>query len=220
MPIKPSNRFVAFIDILGVSQLLADEGSSSKFTSILYDLLFTVLKKEGFHELQNIHDSRIVEFELTRPYDKRVRLTALSDAIVLSIPESSNGKKKHRNSRLVQILSIVETISNLQSSLASIGVLSRGGLSYGPILHTRDIVVGSGLVKAHELESKLAIWPRTLVDKMVIEMLLRDEIPSDIMGFRSRIAHAISVDTDGEYFVDYFGFRPLFGGILRQQENF
>lgn len=219
MAIIPKNRFVAFIDILGVSQYSRDEASSEKYVRALYSVISTILKGDGFYEFQHVREDHQVEFEIRRPADKNAKLTAVSDALVISVPELSEANQIHGRSRPLQIMSILETISHLQSSLAAIGLLSRGGLACGPVIHTRNAVVGLGLVKAHNIESKRAVFPRTVIDHDIIEFLLKDDLPSRIFGFRSRIAHSISVDADGEYFVEYFGFQPLSGGVLYQREN-
>jgi hypothetical protein len=213
------NRFVAFVDILGVAQHTRDEASSNNYVRAIYSVVSTILKEKGFFELQHVRGNHLVEVEIGRPADKNAKLTAVSDALVVSVPERSIANKIHGRSRLLQIMSILETISNLQSSLAAIGLLSRGGLACGPLVHTRDVIVGLGLVKAHHIESKRALFPRTVIDNDIIGMLLKDEIPNAILGFRSRIAHAISKDEDGEYYVNYFGFQPLSGGVLHQREN-
>jgi len=184
----------------------------------LHGVVSTILKSDGFYEFQHLRSGQRIECEIRRPADKNAKLTAVSDALVVSVPEFSNANEVHGRSRLVQILSILETISHLQSSLAAVGLLSRGGLAYGPLIHTRNVVVGLGLVKAYNIESKRATFPRTVIDRDVVEALLTDDIPR-IIGFRSRIAHAISIDADGEYYVEYFGFEPISGGALYQREQ-
>lgn len=218
MALIPKNRFVAFIDLLGVSQYTQNEESSNRYVQALYAIVSTILKKEGFFMFRHIRADHEVEVELFRPADERVKLTAVSDALVVSVPEFSAGELGER-SRLLQIMFMLEVISDLQSSLAAVGLLSRGGVAYGPLLHTRDVVVGAGLVRAYQIENKRAVFPRTVVDKDIIEILLTDELPREVMGVRSRIAHAISKDADGEYYVNYFGFRPISGGVVHQREN-
>jgi hypothetical protein len=215
----PKRRFVAFIDILGVSQHTRDEASSEKYVRALHSVVSTILRSDGFHEFQHLRDGQRIEYEIWRPADKNAKLTAISDALVVSVPEFSKANEVHGRSRLVQVLSILETISHMQSSLAAIGLLSRGGLACGSLIHTRNVVVGLGLVKAYNIESKRAVFPRTIIDRDVIEFLLTDDMPGRIMGFRSRIAHAISIDADGEYYVEYFGFQPISGGALYQREH-
>ncbi len=219
MAIVPKNRFVAFIDILGVSQYTRDEILSKKYTSALYKVVSHILKKEGFFVFEHIRDDHEIEVEVRRPADKNSKFTTISDALAISVPELSVANDVHGRNRPLQILSILETISHLQSSLAAVGLLSRGGLACGPLMHSRDLIVGYGLVKAYQIESKRAIFPRTVIDDEVIQILLKDVIPSKIFGFRSRIAHAVSRDIDGEYYVNYFGYQPISGGVLHQRDN-
>lgn len=48
------------------------------------------------------------------------------------------------------------------------GFLLRGGLTVGPLLHTKKHVVEPAMVEAYRLESKVAIYPRILIDEKVV----------------------------------------------------
>ena len=64
---------------------------------------------------------------------------------------------------LTQYLGIFQTLA-LQRKL-----LLRGGLTIGDLYMDDVLVWGKGLLRAYELESKVAIYPRIIVDSCVIE---------------------------------------------------
>ena len=51
------------------------------------------------------------------------------------------------------------------------GYLFRGGITVGDIVHDDECVFGPGLVRAYELESKVAQYPRFVLDRGVAEQL-------------------------------------------------
>ncbi len=71
------------------------------------------------------------------------------------------------------------------------GILVRGGISIGPTFHQRGILYGSGLLKAYEIESKIAIYPRIVIDPFLFNKLT-DQI---------KLVYT-STDLDGLSYVD------------------
>lgn len=53
------------------------------------------------------------------------------------------------------------------------GFLVRGGMTIGPLCHSDDGICGPALVRAYELESRMAVYPRIVVDP---ELSLPEEI--------------------------------------------
>lgn len=72
----------------------------------------------------------------------------------------------------------------------------RGGLTAGEFYADDRIVFGQGLIKAVELESKQAIYPRIILDKKVF---------SDITLLKTlENEEYIKEDVDGMYYIDFF----------------
>jgi hypothetical protein len=67
------------------------------------------------------------------------------------------------------------------------------------------------MVRAYQLESRVAVFPRAVIDEGIVDGLLSEPIPDGIAVFRNRIAHMVRMDTDGRYFVDYLGYDPIQG---------
>lgn len=82
----------------------------------------------------------------------------ISDSIVISTETS---KKNFE--------ALIRTITKLQMKLITRGILVRGGISIGDLYINRDsnIIVGSGLINAYNLESK-AQYPRIVIDRKII----------------------------------------------------
>ena len=58
----------------------------------------------------------------------------------------------------------------MQLIAASQGVWVRGGVTVGNILHDDDVVFGPALNRAYELESKVAKFPRIVLDVEIDEL--------------------------------------------------
>lgn len=116
------------------------------------------------------------------------QVTHFSDLIVISFPaddfEAFYGE-------LFDLLIIC-------SNCITHGFLVRGSVVYGQLVHTEDIIFGPGLVEAYEIEKSRAIYPRILIEKTIIHDLI--ESNKSVLD----IFDIISVDEDGEYYLDYF----------------
>ena len=116
------------------------------------------------------------------------QVTHFSDLIVISFPadefESFYGE-------LFDLLIIC-------SNCITHGFLVRGTVIYGEIVHTSDIIFGPGLVEAYETEKSRVITPRITIEKTIVQDLL--ESKKSVLD----IFDIVSVDEDGEYYLDYF----------------
>ena len=87
------------------------------------------------------------------------------------------------------------------------GILIRGGVTLGPLIHESRVMFGGGMIKAYKLESKLAIYPRIVIDDRLVEIVRQmPEQWYDRDGVRVRGADAqghIRRDFDGMWFIDF-----------------
>jgi hypothetical protein len=81
-----------------------------------------------------------------------IRVSTFSDNIVISQPPGENTQ------RLIQQMSLLELGS------ATEGYHLRGGVTIGDLIHDDECVFGPGLNRAYELESKIARYPRFVLD--------------------------------------------------------
>lgn len=92
---------------------------------------------------------------------KGIMMTSISDSLIFSISVKERGAMN----KLTKLIS-----GFVQSLLLQYGLLLRGGIAVGKLYHDGEIVYGPGLVKAYELESKLAIYPRIIMDSSDFEV--------------------------------------------------
>ncbi len=69
------------------------------------------------------------------------------------------------------LLRLAQTAAYIFSEAIQFDCLIRGGITIGPLYHSEGVVFGRGLVDAHQIESKLALYPRVVVAQKVISWL-------------------------------------------------
>jgi hypothetical protein len=104
----------------------------------------------------------------------------------------------------------VESIFWLQRYLLRRGILTRGGIALGQLLHHHNVIFGPALVRAYRLESQLALFPRVIVDAPVLNTVL-NHVATDIKDsiFPLRLASLTRRDMDGLTHIDYLHFDEM-----------
>ena len=166
--IKYERRIVAFIDILGFKEIVKQ--SEQDTTKI--ELLYSVLDFLKNWETSDKWDLKFVEIEedaQKKGVDNsdirgKTNTTSFSDSIVVSVKVGENVNEM--TSTLVVNLAYIGAI------LIEKGILFRGGLTIGNILHNDNgTVFGQALIDAYHLETKSAKYPRiVLSDKLIREL--------------------------------------------------
>lgn len=166
---KYERRLVAFIDILGFSAYVKEsEKDSSKL-----EVLFSALKSLKKYETPGKWNQKIIEVEEDAQKKgienfeiaKHTNCTCFSDSIIISV----NLTELEINAATS---TLVANISMIGAYLLSKGLLIRGGLTVGNLIHTEDnIVVGQALIEAHSIESNTSVFPRIVVSKSLLNDL-------------------------------------------------
>lgn len=117
-----------------------------------------------------------------------IEFTYFSDSVVFSCS---------RNEPRAEHL-IFEKSRRLVERFLLHGLACRGGIVYGPTYHVDRIIFGKGMLDAHYLESKVANYPRIVVDESLAfeaqeKERLYDSEPS------------LCISDSGLYFLDIFG---------------
>jgi hypothetical protein len=90
------------------------------------------------------------------------------------------------------------------------GFLLRGGLTVGDLLHTTKHVVGPAMVAAYDLESRVAKYPRVIVDTKLLEVAraarAEHHTASDEEGY---VRSLLTKDDDGRYYFDYVSWQSV-----------
>jgi hypothetical protein len=125
-------------------------------------------------------------------------ITTFSDNIVVSyrgLPEDDLGQKLGPWWTDIVCQDAIRILSGVAETGLRLGLLIRGGLSFGQLFHDSGVVFGEGLVDAYRLESKEAKVPRVLVSERIIAKLTQsrpEEMPT------------LLKDRDGLWHLNYF----------------
>jgi hypothetical protein len=166
-PAPYENRVVAFIDILGFRALIAKLPTDP----VLHRLLHRALDQIKSYASAAGQKGTAQE---------KLESSVFSDSIVISGPEDA-------------LATVIWTCTMLQSKLLAGSILTRGGISFGPTHHKDGLLYGDGMIRAYDLESKAAVYPRVLIDPILVEKL---------QSFQR--ATLLSRDVDGLWHTDPF----------------
>jgi hypothetical protein len=152
-------RYCAFADILGFSQLVASLQSGSGRFIMVRDLLKAV---------QSPTDITLNQIQSTD-----FRAQSISDGIALSTNVTPEG------------LSILfSALTDLGMTLIHRGYFIRGAVCKGLLYHDDRMVFGEAFLKAHALESEIARYPRIMLTSDVVEDVRRQLGKNDVSFIR------------------------------------
>jgi hypothetical protein len=96
-----------------------------------------------------------------------------------------------------------------QFELANRGIFIRGGVAIGDMHQEQDVLFGPAMVRAYELESQFAKYPRIVVDPEAFQKLKEDDRlradHHDIEDELGYLGNVLRQGEDGLHFVDYLG---------------
>lgn len=147
------DRAILFVDILGWTEELKRKSADE-----IHRILSPFIQQGNEHNEQRREEIRQRVAERSNPLYMIVQVSFFSDCFVCSMPSEFASRLCIRASHIIR-------------DFLSQGFLVRGGLSVGELYHKDQIVFGSALVKAYEIENKEAIFPRVLIDSSLISCL-------------------------------------------------
>lgn len=115
---------------------------------------------------------------------------AISDTIIIAANQST------------PIADFLLTVAAVQRAFLKSGLLIRGGIAYEQHFKSGNVTYSHALAVAYELEQKQAIYPRVVIDKGVIEMLVTGNRYSAKDVARLQDESIICVQ-NGIYFVNF-----------------
>ena len=143
---------LAFIDILGFKYLMRNPEAIKTVISIIEK------------ELKNTRSG------LTGRKAKYFKSTIFSDSIIISSKLTGNLENIRSTYKL-----LCQVVAEIQIKLICKGVWVRGGISHGTLQFSKNendtIIYGEALVKAYNIETNSAIFPRVIIDSDIIEFL-------------------------------------------------
>jgi hypothetical protein len=139
-----TERYVAFIDILGFKGLIRRSMDSEQMVKALAESLNSMGKRE------------------TKYVGEDLRALNFSDTILMSEKVTAQG-----------LSCLLFEIQELALSLLPSGFLIRGGISKGSLYHEGSVVFGPALIEAYRLESTVANVPRIILGRDVYSDVTR-----------------------------------------------
>jgi hypothetical protein len=185
------NRYALFFDFLGTSHA-ARKWPQDRVHNLV-DLLISLA---GIQSAQDISGNA----EADGGYRMKItpEITTFSDNIVVSypgVPDEADFQPLDPLWAKIICEDSIRILSGVAEMALRIGVLIRGGLSYGQLYHEGGVTFGEAMVDAYELENDVAKTPRVVVSDRVIGKLEPSEL-----GRKSVLLQ----DTDGVWHLDYF----------------
>ena len=175
------DSFVAFLDILGFSSRV----KKSEFDNVELKHIEDVL--DFIRAEKDENDNGILSLK-----DVGKRITTFSDSIIISYDASCRGAGYY----------MLTDISYLIVGLLNYGIVIRGALTYGKMIHDDLRCYGPALIRAYNLESEVAVNPKVLVDSNVVIAALKN--PYNLRDDEEAYIKPLVGYDDGEYgFIDF-----------------
>ena len=114
-------------------------------------------------------------------------------------------KKKNNEKNLSQLFFIIRYLQDKfwEKGYCFRGAVALGGMYYPDKNENENILLGEGIIRAYELETKVAIYPRIVVDEKVYNFIMNNKSPCSPFGKRgTKLIDLIKKDKDGIYFLD------------------
>ena len=181
-------RIICFLDILGFSEFVNryDNDITSTFLQEIQESF--ALARVHLLENKNQYNKEAIE---------HLEYQTFSDNVCISIPYFDNENDFLSNFNILSIY-----VRGFQMIMMSKGFFMRGGISIGSYYADNNIIFSKGLINAYKLESEKAIYPRILVDKVIIEKILNfRESQIDYFGLKQ----AIIFDWENQAFLNPIG---------------
>lgn len=167
-------RYCAFVDILGFSGMIKELEGGQLTHDQIADMLYSVHRPPDW------------DFSIFRGSDLKAQ--SISDAVCRSATVSAVG-----------LSHLFDSLEHLAVHLLNRGRFLRGAIVKGHLYHDDKMVFGDALVRAHQLESEVAVYPRIMLSKDVV---------ADVAHYRannpgvSDWKHNIRQSDDGPYYLN------------------
>ncbi len=196
MPISPNAityhpSFVAFLDVLGFEALVRSKRPADKKKIITY-----------FHSI-NTEIANLKQIKIKQD----IGFLVISDSVILSVRKSGDVE----NDREI-IRQLCVAIQKIQFQLALKDIWLRGGISSGDAYFdgSKSQIVGQAFINAYQLERRIAVYPRVVLDNRLIAELnfstaeeMISAINKNVLFPWSSSNHVANFKKDVALFIDY-----------------
>jgi len=170
------NRYVGFVDILGFQHLVERTVSEPSGLASLYDTLLQIA------DYKPSLGGGLEDF----------RVTTFSDCVAISARVTDVG-----------LWSVVLAIHALQFNLSQTGVLFRGAVAKGDVIHDQKVLFGPAFNEAYRLETKVSLHPRVMLADNVYDDALaseKREFPNYVGKYLLKLAFDVPcIDPFGDF---------------------
>lgn len=191
---------VTFIDILGFKQMV--HNSAPDRIGTVLSILAAASQDETTSGDHLAGQSRTVRF---------------SDSIVRVCPIDSDN-------RLGALFKELIELAYIQAELASEGVFLRGGVTIGQVYYNENQIFGPAMIRAYELETDYANYPRIVIDPDVFEFhRCEPALQGDQHDLEEDIAYLNQITTVGDdelRYIDYLKAMHPEGELSREYKAF
>ena len=177
--IKYSHCVIAYIDVLGTKNKLKETPDN------YLDIIQTIARC-----IKGVVD----KVNSDKTVGKELKYKIFSDNIVFALEYDDSNFLEHTQF-------IIQLISMFQYKMTEQNLFIRGSICTGDLNINNMFIVGKGLVKAYELESRNAVYPRVILDKELAEKIFANNIE-----FAKDKNFALRVDSDNYSFLNYLNF--------------
>lgn len=177
---------VAYIDILGFTNIINNDESGQHLKLIF-----------------NIYNQALAHINSTKKIMsiEEIKIKLFSDNILLAIKLNKNYTKEELIEKLYKLVFILRYF---QFDFLLNTYTLRGGITLGKLFINDFFIYGKGLLDSYNMESKLAIFPRIIINETLIK---------NIQHHKSVLLY-LEKDFDSFYFVDYLTL--LFSGTCNE----
>lgn len=177
--IKYSHCIIAYVDVLGTKNKLKETPDN------YLDIIQTIARC-----IKGVVD----KVNSDKTVGKELKYKIFSDNIVFALEYDDSNFLEHTQF-------IIQLISMFQYKMTEQNLFIRGSICTGDLNINNMFIVGKGLVKAYELESRNAVYPRVILDKELAEKIFANNIE-----FAKDKNFALRVDSDNYSFLNYLNF--------------
>jgi len=196
-------RICAFIDALGTSSIFLGDDSDKR-----NNMIKLINRISDRNAAQSFNHENMDFATIARPTPQ---ITTFSDNVALSCI-FNNIKSNYKVGNEVKIIeedsltffqAMITQIISITWEALRYGILFRGGICLGNLVHNNDMIAGDALVKAVLLEKETS-EARIEVQREIIDLL--DENKSILNDFFKK---ACFEEIEGRWFVKVFGYHEL-----------
>lgn len=183
--------YIIYFDVLGYKQKIIELGEN-EFLEIIYSTLLTSMEIFEF-----IAEESEVDFIGSKlKYDiNNFYFNIFSDNICISVLKTDD---EYVNYRL--FITLLRNMNHLQRNLmGQYNILIRGCITQGKLFCMNGFLYGSGVVKAYNLEDKIAVFPRIIIDNECILMVKKYKVDHLYYIYENMT----EIDKDGYSFISY-----------------